>query len=339
MEKGGNNIHYRCRLIKITIFIVLFFNLFTLINAQSVDAKISDHISFYSYFDIEYNSSILNEDLMIHKSVNLPITISYKTDLPKQFVDKFDLIPFMIRNKIIYGKSLPQQIINISVLNKEEINWAQLNLTTSKFYVGGIPFKGEESRIKTSLILSPFEEAPAEVHTIKLKVECGNLGMLKGAEYETEIQFKPQFIPTVEIKPLDSLRLVAPQKSINFKIIIENFSNKKVRVYSDTITADPKWNPMINPPFLDIDPMDGSNFVFSVISPFDFGWHDAIEEFNINFTTQIFPIRTNSTISGPYQITLEVKNYGFSTPGFELIGFICIISAFIVVRKIRRRNC
>jgi len=276
---------------------------------------------------------------MINKSINIPITIIYKTDIKENFVDITKKIlfflPFTMKNKIIYNQSLPQQIIDIIVLNKGEISWAQLNLTTSKIYLDDIPYYNQSSEIKTSLLLSPLEEAPAQNQNIKLRFQCEDLGMIKGAIYETEIEFKPNFIPTVEIQPSNSLRLVKPRKDINFKIIVRNYSNKRVRINSDIIEADTKWKPMINPQFIDINPNNNSNFTFSVISPYEFGLHDNIEEFNIKFTTTIFPLQNNSSIGGPYEITLKVKNYGFSTPGFELIGIFFILILFIFINKIK----
>jgi len=241
----------------------------------------------------------------------------------------------MIQNQIIYNRSLPQQIIYLKLMNKEKINWAHISLTQSKIYVDDIPFHNQTTIVKTSLIISPFEEAPAEIQNIRIKVNCSELGVLREEIYESEIQFKPRFTPNIEIESQDSLRLTSPRKDVNFKIIVKNFSNKRVRVNPDIITIDERWHPIINPKTLYIDPYGSSNFKFSVISPYEFGWHDMVQEFKINFTTQIFPLNNNSSIVGPYEIILKVKNHGFAIPGFESIGIFTVLLAFFFLKKNR----
>lgn len=276
---------------------------------------------------------------MINQSINIPITIIYKTDLTEDFVNKIKnilfFLPFMIQNKIIYNKSLPQQIIYLEIMDKEKINWAQINLTQTKIYVDDIPFQNQTIIIKTSLILSPFEEAPSEIQSIRIKVNCSELGILREAIYESEIQFKPRFTPIIEIEAQNSLHLVHPRKNVSFKIIVKNYSNKRVKVNPNIITMDARWRPIINPQTLHIDPNSSSYFIFSILSPYEFGWHDIVQEFQINFTTQIFPLNNNSSITHPYEIILKVKNHGFAIPGFELTGLFVVLITCIFLRKNR----
>jgi hypothetical protein len=336
---GGNIIKNTYKIIFIVIIIFLLLNLFTIFsNDQLIKAEKPRFFNFNSYFDIDYNASILNENLMINKSINIPITITYSTDLTEEFVKIFRKIPmpFTLRNKIIYNQSLPRQIINVTILNKEEINWAELNFTTSRIYLVDIPFYNQSAKLKTSLIISPFAEAPAQNQSIRLRFECLNdTGMVKRATYETEIEFKPNFTPIVEIKTCNSLRLVTPREDVNFNIIVKNYSNKRVRVNPEIVEAYRKWRPMINPQFIVINPNESSNLILSVISPYDFGLYDNITEFRIKFTTTIFPFQNNSSIWEPYIITLKVKNYGFSTPGFELITIFFILIFFLSIKKIK----
>jgi hypothetical protein len=339
---GGNKINNILKLKTILIIIILlliYFTIFT--NDQLIEAKSSRILNFNSYIDIEYNASILNEKLMINKSINIPITITFSTDLPEEFVECVKnmtpfFIPFTFRNKLIFNQSLPMQIINITILNEEEINWAKLKFTTPKIYLVDIPYYNQSAKIKTSLIISPFEEAPAQNQNIKLRFECLNdTGMVKRATYETEIEFTPKFTPTVEIKPCNSLRLVSPRKEVNFKIIVRNYSNKRVKINPEIIEADTKWKPIINPQFIVINSNESTNLTFSVISPYDFGLYDNITEFRIKFSTTIFPLQNNSSIGGPYIITLKVKNYGFSTPGFEFLVIFFILLILISIKRIK----
>jgi len=321
------------------IFIAI--SIFLIISIPgTANAKLSDVISFNSYFDIDYNPSLLNQELKINKSINIPITIIYTSDLPEEVVNKlkFLTINFMWRNQIIFNRSMIQQIVSINLTNTNDITWAHVNLTQNKIYIDEIPYYKREVRLKTSLIISPFEEAPAETEIIKLKISCENLGILKGEESEFIIQFKPRFSPFITITPEESLRLANPRESINYKILIKNHSNKRVRIDSEIITGDPRWFQSINPQSLDIDPNDTSYFMFSAITPDEFGWHDERQEFKINVHVQKFPIWTNNSLNRSYELTLKAKNYGISTPGFTVLGVFTIISLFSILKKMNSKH-
>jgi hypothetical protein len=328
------------------LFITLsLLSIFIFSSHYPLEAKtsvLSPLFSFQSYIDIEYNTSIFQNELSLNKSYNIPLTIIYTSDLPIEFVDRLKPLNgalFMQSNWIIFGKSMLQQIINVSILNKEAYHWVQMNLTNTKIYAEGIPFKDEEIRVQTSLIFSPLEQAPAQFDHIMLRIECEDLGILKGVTYDALIEYKPVYRPMITIAPRDSLQLVKPNDAVNYNIIIENHSNKMIRLTSTILTNESTWNPTINPTYCDIEPDTDTFFIFSVISPATFGWHDAIEEFDILFSTELFPIQENRSIDETYHIQLKAKNYGFSTPSFEFIGFalaaLCMISLSKIYTKKR----
>ena len=325
---GGRYISKKTFII-ILIFLIVFI-------PSTANAKLSDVISFKSYFDIEYDQSLLNQQLKINKSINIPIIIIYTSDLPEDLVNKlkFLTINFMWRNQIIFNSSLVQQIVNINLTNANDITWSHVNLTQNKMYIDEIPFYKNEIRFKTSLILSPFEEAPAELETIELKISCKDLGILKGEESKFIITFKPHFTPFITITPEQSLQLATPGDAINYKILIKNHSNKRVRIQSESITADPRWFQSINPQSLDIDANDTRYIMFSAITPDDFGWHDERQEFNLNLQVQKLPLQQNNSLNKIYEITLKAKSYGISLPGFSMVGVITILVLFSFLKKI-----
>lgn len=280
-------------------------------------------LSFNSYIDITPDTSNLNQPLTIDQSVNVPITIEYSTDVPSNFLQ---FLPWQIKNIILYGSMIgPMQKITIEVINKPE--WADITIT-QKAILTDIPSKGETSEKTTSLVLSPYEEAPAQPYTITIRASCETLGRINGFEIEEDIVFTPSFVPTVTIIPENPTRTVGPRESVNFKITVKNEANKKARVIpvvkTDTSDLD-EWNPTINPPFHDIPAGGEEEFIFSVYTPYDFGWHNEIQTFQIDFTTQIFPPQENSPVGGPYSIYLRINNYGFSMPGFEIIVFLAAV--------------
>lgn len=291
-------------------------------------------LSFSSYIDITYDPAPLNENLVIDESINVPLEVIYWTDVPEDFLQ---FIPFwQIRNIILYGSMIgPMQKIHIDIIDKPD--WANIYITQPDILID-IPSGGQQNAVKvtTSLILSPRTEAPSQSYTIGLNVQCDRIGRINEFSYQESLDFTPSFIPTVQITPENPTRTVGPRESINFKITVKNEANKKARISPQIKNVDPKWTPTINPPFYDIDAGDQADFIFSIYSPYDFGWHNEIQSFQIDFTTQIFPLRSDAPVGGPYSIYLRVNNYGFSLPGFEFgILIIALLVAVFILKKMR----
>ena len=118
---------------------------------------------------------------------------------------------------------------------------------------------------------------------------------------------------------------------------VKNEANKKARITPslDTNYSSRDWSALINPPYFDINAGEEEEFKFSVYAPYDFGWHNEIGQFKIDFTTEIFPLNPESPKGGPYSIYFRLNNYGFSTPGFE---FLLIAIALILVGIIIKKN-
>jgi len=310
---------------------LLFFS--GILGENTASAQRPYVLSFNSYIDIEYNPAPLNEDLAIEKSINVPLSIKYQTDIPKNFMGLISGIGlWQIRNLVLYGSPIgPMQKIHVEVVNKPD--WADIYISQPDMFID-IPFQGDIANTTTSLVISPREEAPAVPQSIVLKVECLSIGRINSIEFTETVPFTPSFVPTVTISPERPTRNVVPRENVEFKIVVKNNANKKIRVTPDLNNANNEWVPTINPPFNDIAPSGEETFIFSVYTPFDFGWHNDIESFQIDFTAQIFPLRDEAPVGGPYSIYLRVNNYGFSTPGFEILTlFAAIVIAGILIKK------
>jgi len=331
------------RKIGIAIFAVNLFLLFG--NVQALGGSIGEdifHSRLHQYIDIEYDSSILNQTFDIQKSINVPLKIIYWTDMRDNILRW--LVPWRIRNLILFGKVIPQQKICINITNKPD--WAEITvvqpiLTTRVPRVDmskdvqkvTFPPVDEVVTFISSLIISPLEEAPSRMYSIGIKVTCEEMGMLKKAVFQKNIIFKPVFSPNIQIQPEKPIQMAKPHGIVNFKIKVTNFSNKRVRVIPN-LSNSTKWKPIINPPFIDIDPSVQKEFYFSVYAPADFGWHDTTKSFIIDFTAVSFPLTNNSIIGGSYQLIVTVNNYGFSIPGFETT---VALASLLLLFGLRRR--
>ena len=287
--------------------------------------------SFNSYIDIEYDPTPLNENLAIDESINVPLKIKYYTDVPE---DALKWLPWQLRNMILFGSMIgPMQQLHMEVVDKPE--WANIYISQpdilTEIPLGG---QGQAIEVTTSLILSPRVEAPSQSYTIALTVECNSIGRINGFKHQENLDFTPSFVPTIQITPENPTRTVGPRESVNFKIMVKNDGNKKTRITPQILNVDSKWTATINPPFYDISPGGQGEFIYSIYTPYSFGWHNEIESFQIDFTAQIFPLREDAPVGGPYSIYLRVNNYGFSTPGFEVLTLLAaIVIVGIIIKK------
>lgn len=316
----------------IAIILISSFTVFTagIFKDSTVSAR-PMLLTFNSYIDIEYDPTPLNEDLAIDKSINVPLTIKYQTDIPPNFLPLISAFLWQFKNIILYGSMIgPMQKIHIEVVDQPE--WADIYISQPDSYVN-IPI-GETTETITNLVISPREEAPAVPQSIVLKVSCLKIGRIKSIEFEETVSFTPSFVPTITISTDRPTRSVTPRENVEFKISIKNNANKKIRVEPILYNVSSEWNPTMNPPFNDIEPGGQEEFIYSIYTPYDFGWHNEIQSFQIGFTAKIFPLRPNTSVGGPYDIYLRVNNYGFSTPGFEVLTLLAaIVITGILIKK------
>lgn len=322
--------HLKTAKVSIIIGIVLLSCIPFFANTDST-ASAARLISFHSYLDLEYDPSILNEPLQIDVSIAVPITIKYWTDIPPVF----DKIPFPFNNLFLFGSTIgPMQKIHLELL--ETPSWANIYFSTADL-ITEIPTDSMgKLPINTTLIISPRVEAPAESQRISIKVSCDEIKRVGSYQFQKDIPFTPSFIPTITITTENPVRTAGPHQSVSFRIVVQNGGNKITRVTPKIIGADQKWIPTINPPNFEVNPNQESEFVFSIISPYDFGWHNEYGRFEINFFYEVYPYRTNSP-TGNESIYLIVNNNGFSLPGFEFSAIIIALIVILVISQ-KRRN-
>lgn len=308
---------------------MLLFSTFTLIPIPDKTAS-ATLLNFHSYMDFEYDLSPLGEPLEIDVSVSIPVTVIYWTDIP----NFFSKLPYPFNFLILYGSSIgPMQKIHLEILNPP--TWANIYISSPDVLVD-IPLDKEAPiERKTNLIISPKVEAPAEPSKIDIKGTCEKIRTLGGTTYQESIEFTPSFIPTIQITPTDPIRSVGPHEPVEFKIKIKNSGNKITRITPKLVDVDQDWTPTINPTRYEIKPNQEETFTFSIIAPFDFGWHNEYGSFEIKFVSEVYPYRTNSPTSED-SIYLVVNNHGFSTPGFEFsLVIIALIAIGIIIKKRR----
>jgi len=319
--------------VKATIIIgILLFSFIPIFVIDTPTVSAGKMISFHSYMDLEYNSTILNEPLEIDVAVSIPVTVRYWTDIP----DVFAVIPYPFNWLILFGNFIaPMQKIHLELL--ETPSWANIYFSSADLIIN-IPLeKDGKYEIKTDLIISPKVEAPAESQRISMTVSCDDLKRLGGYTFQKDLPFTPSFIPTIAIEIDNPIRTVGPHQSVSFKITVKNLGNKITRV-TPTLNEDDKWTTTINPPNAEINPKQESSFTFSLITPYDFGWHNEYGRFEINFLAEAYPYQSAAATNSE-SIYVVVNNNGFSLPGFEFsLVIIAFLVVFLILQKRRNKN-
>ena len=75
-------------LLSIFLFSLFFLCIFLPSSVVQANELVSRPMlfSFQSYIDIDVDTDLLSENLILEKSINLPFTIKYSTDVPSVFL-------------------------------------------------------------------------------------------------------------------------------------------------------------------------------------------------------------------------------------------------------------
>ena len=113
------------------------------------------------------------------------------------------------------------QKIHIDVI--EPPDWADISISQPDIYVE-IPTQGTTTQETTSLVISPFEEAPAIQQTIELKFECETFGRINNASTNKSISFTPAYVPTLTLMPSKPSVITTPNNITTFPIKTSSLS-------------------------------------------------------------------------------------------------------------------
>jgi len=318
------------RTVKTSLIMGILF--FSAIAALSTPASAREYIvTFNSFITLAYESEDLNQPIDINKAVTVPLEIGYYTDV--QIPNFLMLLPFTLRNTMIYGSPMPQQSVHLKVLNSPD--WANIYFSTPDHDVD-IPGKDEEPfKIQVNLIISPLREAPSEPFNIEFSIEVEKRGRVMGKTMNYNVNFQPAYVPEIGVTVDRPSRMVGPREEVNVNIKIKNNANYWTIVRHEMIDVPDDWSPIINPTKIEISPGGEETITLSVTPPYNFGWHDETKVIQIDFTPEASP---GGGEPGPsVQVYLRFNNRGFSTPGFETAFLFIAISLFMILFAKRRK--
>jgi hypothetical protein len=241
--------------------------------------------------------------------------VSYEADPSISVID-----PASINN--IYKTTLQIEVIE----GKED--WVTVTPSPSTLNI-----KPNEKRT-VSVKVSLTDDAPyLKPHNIRLKATAIGAGMFEESFAEQTITIVPEFLYFVDATSVTNYAELNPGETHEFKVNVDNnAANKAVKFYFDTTGVPEDW--VVSSPDSIIIPANSKEQVtVSVAPPYDFGYYDEIEEFQVKVSAMPFPVAEGYEKQEVDALNFQVRNRGFSASasGGGLLIIIGIIIAVIVI--------
>ncbi|RLF52167.1 MAG: hypothetical protein DRN19_01500 [Thermoplasmata archaeon] len=302
---------------------------------QTASAQNSGLLSFTPVLQLEVDTSALNEEIQPDgKAINVPVTVKYRIDVPEWLQNPL-LIP--IERFIVYGKLgiIPPMKIHLSVVNKPE--WVDVSITSPDIYID--IKENEYSCAQTSISISVYKDAPAEVYTLILRAESDSMGRVASQSVEAQFKIKPGYIPLITINTEKPIKEAGPMTTLTFPIKICNNANKETVVKLVDYDMPPGWGVQPSQNQIVI-PKDGeATLSVAVTTPPGFGWTpNQVQQIKFKFVALPSPppLEYEETSSNTYVYSISVKSG--SAPAAGLIGgalavIIAVVAIILLVFK------
>jgi hypothetical protein len=271
--------------------------------------------------------------------VLIPLTIQYRVFVPSTFLSSPILRIIFLQTFIIINAQISLTVVN-------QPTWAAVSITPSNPYVN---ISNSIETASAVLAIAPHANAPAEGFSLNIHASVPALlnNHVAAKEADLTVIFQPGYIPLINIDVDNPSRIVSPQQTTTFRIAITNMGNKQTLVTGKIVNAPEGWAALLSNNQILIDSSESglSNvqyISFSVTPPYGLGYHDDLGQIILEFTPQFFPLPPQGNAANytgaPVQVPLIVRSRGFSTPGFEIVGFILALVIVIAIVMKKQKN-
>lgn len=185
---------------------------------------------------------------------------------------------------------------------------------------------GEEKKVTLTVDITP--EAPyLQNHNIIIRATAEEKLIFQEAVGEISLTINPEFLYFVDANSLSNYAEVTPGETHEFKVNIVNDASYTVKYYFKTQGVQADWV-VSAPDSLTVGPKSKEQVTVSVAPPYDFGYHDEIEDFQVEVTAAPFPSAGGYDEKTVDTLNFQVKNRGFSSSASG--GGILIIAGIII---------
>ena len=270
----------------------------------------------------------LNQLVNIKEPIKIPIKITYTVT---GTFSSFAIPIFESRNMVApisisvsdpgpgISASLDRNVVNPKIKSGESTDTAILSVTFTEAIIGrfDVPIKVQMNANKVSGLLF-YIESKTEVGTVTVA---------------------PQYIPIVSVVPRTTVKEVAPGEVTEFLIDLENLGNDITEFVFRMGDLPEGWVANTVPAIKVPSALGGGNnkatVTVSVTPPYGFGYHNNDELIKVYVKGQYYAKTTGELLeTEEYEIQLQVRNRGFSTPGFEgVFVILTLIGVAFIVKK------
>ena len=278
---------------------------------------------FHSYISIEISDEDiqkLSKPLPLYAATPVQVRIKYWHDIPIKLG--------MFLRMLIFHTFVPQQTIHLEIESKPD--WATIYFSEPDVIID-VPDKGEKAEKNVTLVISPLREAPSEPTDITIVASCGKLGMLGGTVYRYTISFTPNFLASIAVEAPAKID-VSPHETKEVTIKVKNICNRNVLVSAEPVgEAKSRWGASVQPSFKEIPAGQTETFKFSIIGPYEFGWHEEISTLTVKLSVRPQPELTSEHIEPQeFYVDFTVQNVGFYMPVPLLVAIVIILVAVCI---------
>ncbi|MBE3121029.1 MAG: hypothetical protein IMZ58_02340 [Thermoplasmata archaeon] len=170
---------------------------------------------------------------------------------------------------------------------------------------------------------------------VKIRASVPIMGFIGGFEKEFTLDFVAGYLPRINANlPEGTTKNIGPLDSAVFPVEISNLGNARTTVFFKIEDIPKGWTAVINDD-MTLDENGKFTATLTVKPPRGFGFHDDRQSIMVRLTPARAEDLTN--IGKPSFVSVIVQSRGFSTPGFEAIGFIgalaIVMLTIFIIRK------
>jgi len=228
-----------------------------------------------------------------------------------------------------------QIIINLEITNKS--SWAITTLSQNSLTTTIKP--DEITTVVAKLSIQAAENAPAfEAGYVTIKATVQPIALIKGFEKEFTLNFVASYLPLINPTfPDTNTQEIGPMDTATFPINVENLGNARTTVYLNVVNVPKDWVAIVTSQITLEEATGSIQTAYLVVRPpKGFGYHDDQKTIMVSLQ----PVQADHPENkGDIQyLTVLVQSRGFSTPGFEAIGFIGALGVVMITMFIIRKS-
>ena len=222
----------------------------------------------------------------------------------------------------------------IKLIVTDHSPWCTVNLE-SELVVTPITTGLTQSSVFLNLQLRDDAPAYGEGY-VKIRASVPIMGLIGGFEKEFTLDFVAGYLPRINVNlPEGTTKSIGPMDSAVFLIEVSNIGNARTTVFFKIENIPKGWTAAVTDD-ITLDESEGKFTAhLTVKPPKDFGYHYDKKSIMVKLTPARAEDLTN--LGEPLYVTVIVQSIGFSTPGFEAIGFIgalaIVMLTIFIIRK------